>query len=104
MTIDAHVVQLAVEYLDTCVSAGTEPTLVGMHWYIDGRNKTTPLLDEVNQALRHRPGLFVARQDDAVVFSRNGSAQSVTADDMKLADRQYRSEFSAKLRHLRGDG
>jgi hypothetical protein len=37
------------------------------------------------------------------VFSLSGVHTAVTSDDMKLADRQYRREFAAKLRELRGD-
>ena len=101
--IDANVVRLAVEYLDSCLAAGTEATLVGMHWHIDGRNKTPPLLDEVNEALRQRPKLLVTRHSGGIVFSLSGVDTGVTSDEMKRADRQYRKEFSAKLRELRGN-
>jgi hypothetical protein len=33
---------------------------LGMHWHIDGRNKTLPLLEEVNEALSQRPQLLVS--------------------------------------------
>jgi len=101
--VDPNVVRLAVEYLDSCLSAGAEATLVGMHWHIDGRNKTLPLLDEVNEALRQRPELRVTHHNGGIVFSLSGVATAVTSDDMKLADKLYRREFSAKLRELRGD-
>jgi hypothetical protein len=99
--LDTHVVKLAVEYLDQCVAGGQRPTIVGMHWYIDGRNKTMPLLSEVNEALRQRPQLRVARQDGIVVFSPEGSETLVTAEDMRKADKQYRKEFAAELRKLK---
>ena len=101
--VDSNVVRLAVEYLDSCLSTGAQATLVGMHWHIDGRNKTLPLLDEVNEALRQRPSLLATRHKDGIMFSPSGVATAVTSDDMKVADRQYRTEFSAKLRELRGD-
>lgn len=99
--LDTHVVSLALEYLDECQSAGRQATLVGMHWYIDGRNKTLPLLSEVIEALSQRPQLLVSRQRGNVVFSPNGTGRDVTPDDMRGADKQYRSEFSAELRKLR---
>lgn len=37
------------------MAEGTEATLVGMHWYIDGLDKTIPNADEVNTALASRP-------------------------------------------------
>ena len=101
--IDPNVVRLAVEYLDSCLAAGTEATLVGMHWHIDGRNKTLPLLEEVNEALRQRPRLLVARHSGRIMFSLGGVDTAVTGDDMKHADKQYRKEFSAKVRELSGN-
>jgi hypothetical protein len=99
--LSPHVVKLAVEYLDQCEAAGQKATIVGMHWHIDGRNKTMPLLGEVNEALRQRPHLRVSLQDGIVVFSPAGSEVLVTADDMRRADNQYRAEFSAELRKLK---
>src|SRR5690242_15319785 len=95
------VVKLAVEYLDQCEAAGRQATIVGMHWHIDGRNKTMPLLDEVNEALKQRPHMKVSRQDGIVIFSSAGSESVVTADDMRRADKQYRAEFSVEWRRLK---
>ena len=101
MDISAHVVGLAIEYLDQCAAEKREATLVGMHWYIDGRNKTMPLLEEINQALQQRPTVRIQRVKGAVVFSPNGSDGIVTHEDMRHADKQYRREFSAALKALR---
>jgi hypothetical protein len=101
--VSAHVVDLAVEYLDECQNSGRLATLVGMHWHIDGRNKTLPLLSEVNEALARRAQVFVSRPNGDVVFSHHGTERSVTADDMHQADKQYRAEFSKELRRLRND-
>ncbi len=100
---DANVVGLAVEYLDECRENDHVATLVGMHWHIDGRNKTMPLLSEVNEALAQRPQFFVSRPNGAVVFSGHGTERLVTADDMRVADKQYRTEFAKELRRLRND-
>lgn len=97
---DTHVIKLAVEYLDTCRTEGREATLVGMHWHIDGRNKTMPLLGEVNEALAQRPEIRVSRPNGAVVFSAQGDESIVTAEDMHRADEKYRSEVAAQLRTL----
>lgn len=95
--IDPHVVKLAVKYLDDCVSRKTAATLVGMHWYIDGRNKTLPLTEEVNAALSKRPGLGAQCIEGRVVFTHEGK-DLVTKEDMRRADKQYRREFAQKLR------
>jgi hypothetical protein len=101
--LDARVVTLAVEYLDTCQAEGHEATLVGMHWYVDGRNKTMPVLSEVNAALALRPNMRVSRINCKVVFSAQGSEGVVTSEDMRRAGKDYRSEFSTQLRALRRD-
>jgi hypothetical protein len=100
MAIDSHVVRLAIEYLDNCVANGSPATLVGMHWYIDGRNKTLPLRDEVNAALSERPSLGVKHVEGRVVFTTGGKL-AVTNEDMRHADKQYRREFDRKLRKLK---
>ena len=95
--IDSHVVELAIEYLDDCIARKLPATLVGMHWYIDARNKTIPLTEEVNAALTQRPALGVERIGGRVVFTHS-SEHSVTKEDMRHADRQYRREFARKLK------
>lgn len=102
--LDNRVVSLAVEYLDACQSEGREATLVGMHWHIDGRNKTMPLLNEVNAALTQRPNMRVSRDNGRVVFSALGAEVVVTSEDMRRAENDYRSDFSAQLRALRVTG
>ena len=97
--IDPHVVKLAVQYLDDCLGRKTAATLVGMHWYIDGRNKTLPLTEEVNAALSERPALGAERMEGRVVFTHAGK-DLVTSEDMRYADKQYRREFAEKLREL----
>ncbi len=98
MMIDPNVVRLAVEYLDQCKTNNTQATLVGMHWHIDASNKTLPLLDEVNEALTHRPSIHVQRTNGLVIFGSDGTERAVSNEDMKRADKQYRKEFSAALK------
>jgi hypothetical protein len=99
--IDPNVVKLAVEYLDQCCGENTPATLVGMHWFIDGRNKTLPLLEEINEALHQRPSVCVERTNGVVFFVTSGTEHVVTKEDMKLADRGYRKEFTAALREMK---
>ena len=99
--ISEHVVDLAIEYLDQCVAGGKTATLVGMHWHIDGRDKTLPLIDEVNEALKRRPNISVSRKNASVIFASDGSEHVVTGEDMKQADTQYRKEFPIALAGLR---
>jgi hypothetical protein len=96
--IDKHVVGLGIAYLDECAATGQQPTLVGMHWYIDSRNKTLPLTEEVNAALAQRP--FFVRREGSVVFATEGSERSVTDEDMRRAGKRYNKEFWAAYRKL----
>jgi hypothetical protein len=101
LKIDPNVVKLAVEYLDQCSRENTPATLVGMHWFIDGRNKTLPLFEEINEALHQRPSVCVERPNGTVVFAASGTENVVTKEDIKLAARRYSKEFSAALRRMK---
>lgn len=59
--ISPHVVKLATDYLDQCAAENQQATLVGMHWYIDGHDKTLPLLKEVNEALMQAANVKTAK-------------------------------------------
>ena len=95
--ISAHIVELATEYLDQCAATNQQPTLVGVHWHIDGRNKSLPLLEEINEALLQRPLVYVQRAGGTVTFSDSGIERTISAADMKQADKQYRREFATAL-------
>jgi len=98
--ISAHVVRLATEYLDQCAAKQETATLVGMHWYIDSRHKTLPLLEELNEALRQRPTVHVQRGPKGIVLASAGTERTLTDEDMKQADSQYRKEFAAALKRI----
>lgn len=98
--ISAHVVRLATEYLDQCAAKQQPATLVGMHWYIDSRDKTLPLLEELNEALKQRPAFYVQRGPKGVVFASTGTERTLTHEDMKQADSRYRKEFAAALKRI----
>ena len=94
-------VDLALKYLDECRAEGKPATLVGALWYVDAHNKLVPDTEEINAALKKREDIFVQRVSGAVVFGSAGSEREVTAEDMRVADRQYRKEFAAAYAKLR---
>ena len=100
--ISERVVGIIREYLDHCSASRVEPTLVGIHWHVDGRNKTLPLGAEVNAALAFHPTLRTMERDGRVVFSTSGVREGVTDADMQTADAQYRKEFAAEYKNLQG--
>jgi hypothetical protein len=101
--IDEGVVSFAKEYLDRRFSENKEATLVGMCWYIDGRDKTIPLLDEVNEALRQHVSAYVQRADGIVSFTSTGHDRNITADDLEQAIASYRQEFAVALEQLEAE-
>src|SRR5258706_15963469 len=96
--IDVHVVDLITGYLDQCLAESSEATLVGVYWHVDGQNKTLPLLDEINEALRQRPSVRVQRTTGGVTFGPSGTEHTVTVEDSRKADKQYRKEFNIALK------
>ena len=86
--ISERVVRLITEYFDECATSKSQATLVGILGYVDYRNKTLPMVEEVNEALRQRPS--------ALTY-----VPLVSVEQMRQADRQYRKRFSQALKKLR---
>ena len=99
-----RIVHFIIEYLDHCGTSHEDATLVGMHWYVDGREKTVPDVDEVNKALKKRPTIYVQRGANGVVFASSGTDRTVTADDMAQAQRQYAEALRVAVGKLPGLG
>ena len=93
-------VDLALKYLDQCQAEGEPATLVGAFWYVDAHNKLVPEAEEINEALKKREGIFVQRVGDTIAFGSTGSEREITAEDMRIADQQYRKEFAAAYAKL----
>ena len=93
-------VDLALKYLDQCRAEGKPATLVGAFWYVDAHNKLVLETEEINEALKKREDIFVQRMGDTVVFGSAGSEREITAEDMRIADQQYRREFAAAYAKL----
>lgn len=101
--INEDAVSLAKEYLDLRFSESKEATLVGMLWYIDGRDKIILLLDEVNETLRQHASVYVQRADGKIIFALTGSDRTVKADELEQAIIDYRNEFAAAFRKLESE-
>jgi hypothetical protein len=96
-----RIVQRIVDYLDASCSTDAPSTLVGLHWYVDGHEKTLPLVEEVNLGLQRRPLIHVVRENGHVLFGPNGPERTIAGEDLSAADREYRKQFSAKYNALR---
>jgi hypothetical protein len=93
-------IELATTYLDMCFREGKPATLVGMHWYIDGRNKLIPALEELNEALRRRPTVYIHRTNQGIEFALTGTERLITEEDLKQGYARYHEDFLAKSKSL----
>jgi hypothetical protein len=92
--VNKNVVRRILEYLDA-PSSDAPSTLVGLNWHVDGREKLLPYLEEVNAAIQLRPSVKVTRENGLVYFGRQGHEDSVTVEDLRLADTEYRRQFKS---------
>ncbi len=101
--VSQRVVKLITDYLDESEAKATSATLVGICWYVDGHNKTPPLLEEINQALASRPNVGIEHNNGDIVFvlGHPKANPAVTSNDLQRADAAYRKEFSLKLKELK---
>lgn len=99
--VSEHVVKLAIEYLDQYLGTDEPATLVTMLNYIDAHDKTIAVAEEVNEALRQRPSVYVHRTSTMLEFNSTGSDQTVTEDDVRRAFDIYGEEFSAAYKKLK---
>jgi hypothetical protein len=95
-----HIVSLAVRYLDREVD---DPrwSLMGLMEYVDAWDKTIIETDEVNEALRQRPEIWVVRLDGGIVFSSGPGERKVTDADLKETYDAYTKDFALRLEKLR---
>ena len=98
--VSEHVVKLAIEYLDQYLETNEPATLVTMLHYIDAHDKTIAVAEEVNEALRRRPSIYVHRTSARLEFNFTGSDQTVTEDDVRRAFDIYHEEFWAAYKKL----
>ena len=98
--ISDHVVNWATKYLDKCFEAHEPATLVDMLNYIDYFERDIAVTEEVNEALRQRPSVYVQRESARIEFTSTGSNRMVTDDDMRRAFDIYEKEFWALNKKL----
>lgn len=101
--VNQNVVKRITDYLDESNAKSTSATLVGIFWYVDSRDRTPPLLEEINQALASRSnvGMENSGVDVIFVFGHQKANPGVTQNDFQRADAAYRKEFSLKLKELK---
>ncbi|MGA2276442.1 MAG: hypothetical protein ABSG00_02470 [Terracidiphilus sp.] len=99
--ISERVVKLATEYLDQCLAKSEPATLIAMLGYIDSQDKTIAVAEEVNEALRQRPSVYLRREDGRLEFTTAGSDRIVTPDDVRRAFMIYDEQFWAKQKKLK---
>ncbi|MFA4829475.1 MAG: hypothetical protein WC855_12975 [Thermodesulfovibrionales bacterium] len=92
--------------LENARSSGEDRiSLVDVIWKYDEKNKLAPLLEEINEALRDIDWISLSWDDKELflIFKDSHTASvSVTKEDFKWADNEYRRRFSKALKKLSG--
>lgn len=101
--IDDFAVKYATEYLDKQFSKGEPADLVGMLNHVDYFERVVMVLNEVNDALRQRPSVYVQRVDGRIVFNQSAGDREITEEDLDRNVRLYHQWFEAQYRALQED-
>lgn len=99
--IDDSAVSRAAAYLDNCLEQSREPALVEMLEFVDAFDKVILNREEVNEALKQRPSIFVNRIEGRIVFSLTGTEREITEDDLRLNFEIYIKQFQARYQALK---
>lgn len=99
--IEEYVIKIMLDYFDKHISEGVDGDLADLHEYVDGRFKQLPLVEEVNEALARNTRIFVRREGKRIMLSLVGVNRTVTNEDMRIADKQFRKSFYRKMRELK---
>jgi hypothetical protein len=95
-----NIIKLGTEYLDSCLSRGKMPTLVGMLNHIDYYERNVANLDEINEILNQRPAVFFQRTDKGIVFNSTGGERTLTVEDMNQGIVDYQNDFDRRYKEL----
>jgi len=98
--IDDYTVKLATEYLDYCFGKSEAADLPGMLNQVDYYDRVVMVLEEVNEALRLRPSVFVHRVEGRVIFNQRAGDRAITEDDLQRNFAIYHTDFWAKYKEL----
>ena len=98
--IDEHAVKFAVEYLDRRFANGEHADLVGMLKHVDYFERVVIVREEVQEALKERPSVFMQRVDGRVIFTKTFGGREITDEDLERNTQMYRDEFWAEYREL----
>jgi hypothetical protein len=98
--IDEHAVKLAVEYLQRHFANGEPADLVGMLNYVDYFERVVMVREEVQDALKQCPSVYVQRAAGRVIFTQSSGDREITEEDLNRNVQMYHDEFWATYRQL----
>ena len=98
--VDEFAVKFATEYLDKEFAKGESADLVGMLNHVDYFERVVMVLEEVNEALKQRPSVYVQRVDGKIVFNQSGGDRAIREEDLRRNVQMYHDWFQAKYKKL----
>lgn len=98
--IDDFAIKFAIEYLNKQFANGETADLVGMFNHVDYFGRVVMVLDEVNEALRRTPSVYVQRIDGRIVFNQSKGDREITDEDLNRNVQMYQEWFEAQRKRL----
>jgi len=98
--IDKHAVKLAVEYLERCFAKGEPADLVGMLNHVDYFERVVMVREEVQDALKECPSVYLQRVDGRVIFTQSFGDRQIIEEDVNRNIQMYHDKFWYEYRQL----
>jgi len=98
--IDEFAVKFAVEYLDRQFAKGNPTDLIGMLNHVDYFERVVMVVEEVNEALKERPSVYVQRIDGRIVFNQSSGDREITEEDLSRNVQIYYEWFKVQYKAM----
>jgi len=95
--VNESVVQFGVEYLNRCLAARKQATLIQMLEHIDYFDRLIASADEINAVLAQFPSVFIERSNGQILFSSIGHEKTVPEEEAHQAYLDYNEDFQRRL-------
>jgi len=93
--INEYAVKFATEYLDRQFASGEPADLVGMLNHVDYCERVVMVPEEVNEALKQRPSVYVQQVNGRVILNQSSGDREITDEDLNRNVRMYYEWFES---------